>query len=306
MELLDYKIFVHLSQTLHFGHTAKSLGMSPSALTRRIQGMEEEVEHKLLIRAHREITLTQAGESFRSFSHRQLDQWDEFMSELRSDAAEPTGTLHIACTVTAAHSILPQLLATFRSQYPQVTLRLLTQDATQSLNQLETGEVDVAVIPTEEEGPHGLVASILGETELAFIGPLDLQDWQEHLSSSPARIEELPLVVPTLGLERARLDAWSKERNLSPQIVAEVRGNEGIIAMVSLGAGIGLVPRLVLENSPLRQRVQELVQLEAPRGYKISLCTRPKNLERRIIQLFWQVAQDGLASTSGEEPMCKS
>jgi LysR family positive regulator for ilvC len=64
--------------------------------------------------------------------------------------------------------------------------------------------------------------------------------------------------------------------------------------MVRLGGGIGLVPRLVLESSPLRDHVQVLEGVRPPPGYDVSLCTRPRNLGRRLIQLFWELAEEGV------------
>lgn len=299
MDLSDYRIFLLLARTLHFGRTAKEVGMSASALTRRVQGMEDELDQQLLLRDHREIQLTAGGARFRAFCQSQLDQWDQLKSDLREEAAAPTGNLHIACTVTAAHTVLPRLLTTYRKLYPGVTLRLITQDATRSLSQLEAGEVDLAVIPRDAESPDQLVATVLGETDFSFIGPLDLSQWHEALTSCPPALEELPLVAPIGGLERRRLNGWFKSHRQEAQIVAEVRGNEGIIAMVSLGAGIGLVPHLVLENSPLRTKVQVIQELKAPPGYKVSLCTRPRNLARRNIQLFWELAESGSAKAAG-------
>jgi LysR family positive regulator for ilvC len=82
--------------------------------------------------------------------------------------------------------------------------------------------------------------------------------------------------------------------------VAEVRGNEGIIAMVSLGAGLGMVPELVLQSSPLKEKVEVVKSVSAPLGYNVSLCSRPRNLERRNIQLFWQLAQSPSAPPAAE------
>ena len=42
--------------------------------------------------------------------------------------------------------------------------------------------------------------------------------------------------------------------------------------MVSFGAGIGIVPRLVLESSPLRASVREIKGIRPPPGYEVSLC----------------------------------
>lgn len=279
---------------MHFGRTARALGMSASALTRRVQAMEEEVGHQLFIRDHREVRLTEAGKRFRTFAQAHLDQWEHLKSELREEAAAPTGTLNLACTVTAAHTVLPRLLTKFRALYPGVTLGLVTQDAMRSLNQLEAGEVDLAVIPTDNEPPPSLSRVVLGRTELSFICPLDMGAWKESLQKRVADLSNVPLIAPIAGLERKRLNEWLKAHHVDPPIVAEVRGNEGIIAMVSLGGGVGLVPRLVLESSPLKNSVVELRNLRPPPGYDVSLCTRPRSLQRRVIQLFWQLAEEGV------------
>jgi LysR family positive regulator for ilvC len=294
VDSLDYRLFLQLCQTLHFARAAKAVAMSASALTRRVQAIEAEVGYPLLIREHREIRLTDAGRQFRSFAEAHVERWEALQGELREETTSPRGSLHLACTVTAAHTILPRLLATFRARYPQITIGLVTQDAPRSLAQLELGEVDLAVIPTDDHESDDLMRTILGRTELAFIGPQDLGPFRPPLSARPPRLNELALVAPISGLERKRLNEWLKLRSVEPQIVAEVRGNEGIIAMVSLGAGIGLVPRLVLEASPLRESVQELPQLKPPKGYVVSLCTRKANLKRRNVQLFWELAQAGV------------
>ncbi|RJX28067.1 MAG: HTH-type transcriptional activator IlvY, partial [Desulfurivibrio sp.] len=57
------------------------------------------------------------------------------------------------------------------------------------------------------------------------------------------------------GLGRRRLDKWFQERGITPNIYAQVAGNEAIITMVGLGCGIGVVPQLVLDKSPMLDQV---------------------------------------------------
>ncbi len=256
--------------------------------------MEDELGHRLFIRDHREVRMTTAGKKFRAFAQSQLDQWEALRNDLREEATAPTGTLNLACTVTAAHTILPRLLGEYRKRYPGVTLGLITQDATRSLNQLEAGEVDLAVIPTDDDPDDGLARTVLGKTELSFITSAAPAPWDQQIAKKGPDLSEVPLVAPIGGLERKRLNDFLRARKIHPPIVAEVRGNEGIIAMVSLGAGVGIVPRLVLETSPLRASVREIKGIRPPAGYEVSLCTRKRNLERRIVHLFWQLAEEGM------------
>lgn len=288
MDLDDFRYFEELARTLHFARTAKSLGMSASALTRRIQALEEQLGRDLLVRDHREIKLTEAGARFRVFARMQLDQWEQLQNELCSDAAAPVGELKIACTVTACHTLLPNLLSEFRQLYPGITLRLLTQDASRSLVQLEAGEIDLAVIPTDDQMPAGLSKIEIASTELSFIAPAGSAYIELSKSKRKSDLNDLPLVAPLAGVEHSRLTAWLRNNHIDPHIVAEVRGNEGVIAMVALGSGIALVPRLVLENSPLRAKVVELPHLRPPKGYQISLCARTSSLSRKVVDLFFK------------------
>jgi len=292
MEELDHQAFVTLAEQQHFGRAARTLGMSPSALTRRVQALEADLGQPLLRRLAQGIELTAAGLTFLRFSRAQLKEHTELRNELREEAESPTGDLLIACTVTACHTVLPTLLARFRASYPGVTLRLLTQDAARSLDQLEASEVDLAVIPVEPGGPANLKSRVLGRTDFAFIAPRGVAEISEVLAADEPDLSRLPFVLPLSGLERTRLLDWLKQRKHRPRIVAEVRGNEGIIAMVTLGSGVALVPSLVLDNSPLRDQVDRVDGLDLPAGYEVALCARPSTLSRRVVSAFWDMAKD--------------
>ncbi len=297
MDLDDLRHFEHLAQTLHFGQSARARGMSASALTRRIQALESELGRALFLRDQRQVQLTDAGQVLRRYARRQIEQYEELQNHLRSEQEAPTGELNIACTVTACHTILPTLLTQFRQRYPNITPRLLTQDAARSRAQLKDGELDLAVIPTDPKRTEGLQVQALASTKLLFVAPKDLALLGDPavLQSSLQRgstLAEVPLVAPIGGLERERLEQWLRRRKVAPRIVAEVRGNEGMLAMVSLGSGIGIVPELVLVNSPLRDSLQVLDKLTPPRGYQVSLCARPRSLKRRVVEVFWELTRE--------------
>lgn len=306
MDLVDLEHFVQLARTLHFGKTARERGLSASSLSRRMQGLEAELGRRLFLRDRRGVRLSRAGQIFRGYAQAQLTRHDELLSELTAEEQVPTGELNVACTVTACHTILPKLLSAFRERYPGIRLRLLTQDAARSRSQLQAGELDLAVIPTDDGSAAGLEFKTLATTRLAFIAPRNLARLGVEalqLRTRPSRrlragdLADLPLVAPIAGLERERLDGWLRQHELSPNIVAEVRGNEGIISMVSLGCGIGLVPELVLTNSPLRAGIQVLSGLRPPRGYRVSLCALPRSLTQRRVRALWELTGELVAST---------
>ena len=61
MNLETLQLFLHLSRTLHFGRTSQECSVSPSALSRSIARLEEELGTRLLTRDNRSATLTAAS-----------------------------------------------------------------------------------------------------------------------------------------------------------------------------------------------------------------------------------------------------
>jgi LysR family transcriptional regulator, positive regulator for ilvC len=299
MDIRDFEAFERVCQTLHFQHAARELGMSPSALTRRIQRLEQELGRALFQRDQRSVEITPAGELFRDFVRGELARLADVRAQILTDEGSPSGELRIACTVTACHSVLPRLLAACRELYPNIRVRLSTQDAARSLDELERGEVDLAVVPTDPSEPNGFSTRVLDHTDLVFVGPLEKNGSCGFGldAGPPPLVEELariPVVMPLSGIERRRLEAFFRARSTIPNVVAEVRGNEGVLAMVSLGSGISLVPRLVLEQSALLRRVMQLSRWPAPEGYDVSLCAKSKILRRTVVRAFWEIERTDL------------
>jgi len=68
-----------------------------------------------------------------------------------------------------------------------------------------------------------------------------------------------------------------------------VAGNEAIIVMVSLGCGVGLVPRMVLEKNPFFDQVKILKKAPELPPFIIGLCTRKKNLANPRVKALWSI-----------------
>jgi LysR family transcriptional regulator, positive regulator for ilvC len=252
----ELSVFLHLADSLHFGRTAQALNMSPSALTRSIQRLEDELGQPLFQRSKRRVALTRAGEIFRDHARAQVAAYARLQEALATESLAPTGELRIACTVTACHSVLPKLLARCRDRYPGIHLQLSTSDAARCMQGLENDEVDFAVVPEPDRPAPELRFVRLAHTELAFIAPASDADLVRRAQLGGPHWNGLPVILPRRGLERQRIDAWLEQHKARPEVYAEVDGNEAILAMVALGCGVGVVPELVRRDSPLRGRIE--------------------------------------------------
>jgi LysR family transcriptional regulator, positive regulator for ilvC len=286
----ELSLFLHLADSLHFARSAKALHMSPSALTRTIQRLEEELGHPLFERSKRRVALTRAGEIFRVHARAQIAAHARLVEALGTEAQTPTGELRIACTVTACHSVLPKLLARCRDRYPGIHLQLSTSDAARCMQALESDEVDLAVVPEPDVPAPELRFVRLAYTDLTFIAPVSDTDLARRARLGGSHWNGLPTILPRRGLERQRIDAWLTQQAARPEIYAEVDGNEAILAMVALGCGVGVVPELVRKDSPLRGRIEPVEVKRPPRGYHVSLCAKERTLARRTAGALWELA----------------
>ncbi len=290
MNIRDLELFKQLSSTLHFGRTALECNITPSGLTRAIQRLEMEIGETLFFRNNRSVELTPAGVLFKEYSEETLGRFNNFKSILKSDTVL-RGELTLYCSVTAILSILPRIFKRFRNTYPEVMTHVQTGDAAKALIKLQTSEVDVSIAALPDQRPAGMEFIELLETPLLFIAPRYFQD---VLVKKGKEIdwERTPVIFPSTGLSRARAEKWFAEKSIQPYIYSQVAGNEAIIAMVSMGSGIGIVPRLVLEKSNLQGEVEVLNIQPKLKPFVVAACTTTQNRNSAIVQSFWNIVKE--------------
>lgn len=290
MDIRELEIFLVVAEQLHFGRASQICGLSPSALTRTIQRLEDQVERQLFVRDKRTVRLSAAGEQFCQYARETLQQWHGFKQGLRAEKAVH-GSLSIYASITAVYSILPGVLETYRSRYPQVQLELTTGAAEQALTLLHNGEIDlvVAALPTSKRGQLNILPLLT--TPLVFIAPAQVDPALDPRTAGQLDLAVASLVLPQHGLSRERVDQWFKANRVTPNISSEVSGNEALIALVSLGGGIGVVPRLVWESSPLRTKVRVIHDAPKLEDYEVGLCCNLQALQVPSVRAFWDLAQ---------------
>ncbi len=282
MDIQALNTFIKTAELLHFGQASRACNLSPSALTRTIQRLEEEIGTPLFLRDNRNVALTAAGTQLLGYARNTVLEWNNFHKSLTSQKTQMSGVLSIYASVSAVYSLLPSLLETYRSAHPDVQLELHTGDAEKAVEQVLSGEIDLAVAALPDRKHAQLEFMPLAETPLVFIAPLPL----DRIDFS-----QTPLVVPQSGVARRRLDMWLKEHGIMPTISSEVSGNEALIAMVRLGAGVGIVPKLALERSPFRDDVRVVENAPLLKPYVVGLCSSKRSLKQPAVQAMWHLAE---------------
>lgn len=288
MDLKALQMFQHLAKSLHFGQTAKVYHVSPSTLSRTIQRIEEQVGAELLHRDNRKVLLTDAGKQFQQYAEQQIEQWQLLKFSLEQKQTELKGKLHIYCSVTAAYSHLPPLLERFRQQHPDVEIMLITGDASDALEQVQQGSVDFAIAAKPDNLSRMFYFHHLATVPLAVIAPTMVCKVQQQLQKEVIAWSDIPIILPEHGPARKRFDYWfRKKQQGKAQIYATVSGHEALVSMVALGCGVGIVPQVVVENSPVKDRVQYLANAGGIEPFDLGICCLNQQREQPLIKAFF-------------------
>lgn len=146
LALQDYRAVVALLEDRHFGHAARRLGVTQSALSVRLRRIEAALDVRLFERGRSGVRPTAAGLAFAEGGRRVLDAADE-ASRSAVDAAQGFGeTIRIGMTQVAAYQVMARILRAFRAAQPRARIRL-TEGTTVALEaRLERREIDAAFL----------------------------------------------------------------------------------------------------------------------------------------------------------------
>jgi len=278
-----------VAETLHFGRASEASHVSPSALSRGIAQLETDVGVRLFDRDNRTVSLTHEGALFLEYARDVLTQWGAIRHTLMEEAGELHGQVSMYCSVTASYSFLFDLLSKFRRQHPRIEIKLHTGDSEHAIARVLAGDEDIAIGARPATLPNGLAFRSIQLSPLVFIAA---SEQREHLRLSGRKPRadtwaHTPMILSERGLSRRRVDAWFRRLGVQPEIYAQVAGNEAIVSMVSLGFGVGVVPRIVLDNSPLVAEVRVLDICPRLEAYDVGLFTLEKKLKSPLISAFW-------------------
>ena len=290
MDSRSLKLFQHLANSLHFGKTASAYHLSPSTLSRTIQRLEDELGSQLLIRDNRSVLLTSEGKKFLTYADQQISQFESLKQSLNSSQEELSGSLNIYCSVTASYSYLPPLLEKFRQAHPNIDINLDTGDAADGIDQIKNQRVDLAIAARPDDLASSIHFQTIATVPLAIVAPNINCSVKQAWQAEAIDWADLPIILPEHGVARKRFEQWFRQKYSGrPNVYAQVSGQEALVSMVALGCGIGLSPIVVVENSPVKDRIQILSDTSiAP--FDLGLCCFKKKLSDPIVAEFMAMA----------------
>jgi LysR family positive regulator for ilvC len=289
MDIKTLRHFIALANTLHFGRASEIVHLSPSALSRSIKQLEDELGTYLFLRNNRTVSLTHQGDLFLEYAKEQITQWEGIKNTLLTESQSFNGEISLYCSVTASYSFLYDILSDLRDRYPGIEIKLHTGDPDLAIQRVLNNEEDMAITARPDRLPKECLFKSIGRSPLLFIRPKDPKRFSipAHSNLSLSEWSQVPMILSEGGVSRQRVNNWFSDQNITPKIYTQVSGNEAIVSMVSLGFGIGVVPKIVLDNSPLKHTV-DIIKVEPElRDYEVGLVTKERKLSNPIMSAFW-------------------
>jgi DNA-binding transcriptional LysR family regulator len=206
-DLNDLQAFRAVARERSFTRAAAQLGVSPSALSQALRGLEARLGLRLLTRTTRSVAPTEAGERLLRGLGPAFDRIDAALAAIGEFREKPSGTIRITAGEHAAEAVLWPALERLLPDYPDITVEI---DVTNTLTDIVAGRYDAGVRLGEQVAKDMVAVRVGPEMRMAVVGapsyfetrsrPKSPQDLTEHSC--------INLRLPTLG----GLYAWEFEK----------------------------------------------------------------------------------------------
>jgi len=244
----DLLAFLAVARERSFTKAAALLGVSQSALSRTIRGLEERLGVRLLARTTRNVAPTEAGERLILMMGPRLAEIEAELGLLTAQQGKPTGTIRIVAGSHAADTILWPKLSKFMPEYPDIHIEIVVD---YGLTDIVAERYDAGVRFGEQVEKDMIAVRVGPDVSFAVIGsPSYFKDRQAP--TTPQELVDhdcINMRLPTYG----GLYAWEFEKG-GHELRVRVEGKL-VVNTVDLilnaaldGAGLGYLPKDMVDK----------------------------------------------------------
>ena len=286
MELNLLAEFVLLARHLNFSRAAQELNLTQPTLSRHIVQLEEELGVQLFRRDRQSVALTEAGRLFLPEASAVMARYEAARRRLQEYRDGMAGSLMLGYRWVYRDGPWPGLLRRFQEAYPNISIRLVSFQQGESLQEgVREGTLDAAVaLCTGDVLPSELREVTLCQVPLlAVMG--ESHPLAEHGAVTPADLARERLLIPrgrvgSAGFP-ALMNALFSPYQRSPAITYSRERLEEILLRVQLEGQVALVPRCYFPDMP--QPGLRALQVSGTTGlFRLSALARADNANAAV------------------------
>jgi DNA-binding transcriptional LysR family regulator len=254
MKIDDISAFVAVVRNQSISAAADALGLTQSAITRRVQNLEQALGVELLDRSVKPPKPSLMGKQVYEQCARVLLEVDRLRDLVQEDHA-PTGVFRIGVIQTIGDVVLLDTLQKLNQAFDGLQTEVSSGWGAQLVQRVARAEIDaaVALFPATKVLPDGLRGRTLGRIELVVVAKKDAMAKRSY-KLRDIYSEGWVLNPDGCGF-RAGLARALAEQGLSFKINLETFGTDLQLGLAANGVGLGLMPRPILERSRHRKQL---------------------------------------------------
>lgn len=243
MDLVQLEIFCAVAAHKSIAAAAQAMHRVPSNLTTRIKQLEADLGADLFIRENNRLRLSLAGHDFLVYATRILGLVEE--ARVVVSGKEPTGRFPIGSLESTAAVRIPRLLARYHQQYPKVELDLSTGPSGDMIDGVIAGELIAAFV----DGPikHPALEGVpVFDEDMLVVAP----SHHAPIRCGQDADGEMIYVFRDNCSYRHHFERWFAADGAAPGAIRELESYHSMLACVSAGGGLAVMPRSMLSNMP--------------------------------------------------------
>jgi DNA-binding transcriptional LysR family regulator len=282
------KTFLAVAWHRNITRAAREVHLAQSSVSDQIQSLESELGVTLFTRSRHGLDLTTAGEALKPYAEEILQLADEARIAVEARTGTTAATVTVGALETIAAVKLPQWLAAFRGDHPEIGLRLKIAGSNVLLRQLEEGEIDVAFCFDKGGLDERLARRTISAEPLVLIA--SAENATASGQGDLAALAAMRFVVTETGCVYRHLFDTAFAETAAPKLAAEVGSIGAIASLVATGIGMGLVPRLAVAEALDRGEIVELPWPGPARTASLVMIWRRRRVQPPALKLLLAAA----------------
>ncbi|TAN25886.1 MAG: LysR family transcriptional regulator [Castellaniella sp.] len=277
--------FVKVVELGSIAGAARSLHLTPTAVSLRIKSLEEEVHERLIERAGRTVVPTDVGIKVLSRARLLLSEVDNFLS-MASSNEFPAGPLTLGAIPSAMDSMLPAMLRRWTSRHPDISILLEPASSTILYQRVLDKDLDAAILTKPLFNlPKICDWQLLWTDTIVLLTPTDIGG--QHPFDI---IRQNPFIRYDRRVVGGKMvDDYLKAHNLEPNTQVELDGILHIANFVRNGLGVAILPSSAaygIDGPSVRQH-----RLPGPTPTRsVGLLMLRSSIRKELVQEFRRVA----------------
>lgn len=283
MELQQLEYFRVVARTEHVTQAAEELAITQPALSRAMSRLERDLGVALFDHRGRSVKLNRYGQAFLKHVERALGVLEEGRRELVDLSDRDAGVIAFGFAHALGISVVPDLIASFRQQHPRARFQLLQNASHIILDELEAGDVDLALVSPVPPTTDRIETLELASEELFLVVPHDHRlAKRTSVRLSELRDDTFVCLREGYGL-RTLTDHFCEQAGFTPKIAFEGEEIATLRALVAVGLGVAIIPAASspAESTPPQLRITEPVCRRT-----IGLLWDPARYQPELAQAF--------------------